>query len=76
MACHVSGDRSMTKDNDEYPDAPDLQEWVDRYGGYWNIPWPEWDAALARWHIARRLFTAGHVNDEQNDTARRKRAKR
>jgi hypothetical protein len=26
---------------------PDLQEWVRRYGGYWNIPWDQWDAAVA-----------------------------
>jgi hypothetical protein len=26
---------------------PDLQEWVVKYGGYWRIPWDEWDAAVA-----------------------------
>lgn len=28
---------------------PDLQEWVARYGGYPNIPWDKWDAAINRW---------------------------
>ncbi len=27
------------------PKGPDLQEWVRKYGGYWNIPWAEWDEA-------------------------------
>jgi hypothetical protein len=27
---------------------PDLQEWLARYGGYWEIPWDRWDAAMER----------------------------
>jgi hypothetical protein len=26
--------------------APDLQEWVERYGGYHRIDWPAWDRAV------------------------------
>lgn len=33
---------------------PDLQEWVARYGGYWRIPWPLWDKAIADARQARR----------------------
>jgi hypothetical protein len=29
--------------------APDLQEWTARYGGYQNIDWERWDAAMASW---------------------------
>jgi hypothetical protein len=63
----------MAMTDDTYPKPPDLQEWVARYGGYPNIPWAEWDQAVAAWHLARRIHTAGTVN---NDTAtpRRKRA--
>jgi hypothetical protein len=49
--------------DDAYPKPPDLQEWVARYGGYHKIPWPEWNAAMAAWHVARRIHTAGYVND-------------
>ena len=38
-----------------FPRPPDLQEWVERYGGYWNIPWAEWDAAMQEWHRQRRV---------------------
>ena len=38
--------------------APDLQEWVRRYGGYWNIPWDKWDAAVAAYEIERRAYLA------------------
>jgi hypothetical protein len=27
---------------------PDLQAWVRRCNGYPNIPWDQWDAAIAR----------------------------
>jgi hypothetical protein len=33
---------------------PNLQEWVERYGGYHNIPWPEWDKANAEYQMNRR----------------------
>jgi len=36
------------------PKPPDLQEWVARYGGYWKIPWPEWDEAISQWREAMR----------------------
>jgi hypothetical protein len=38
----------MTADvNDAH--APDLQEWARRAGGYRNIDWLAWDAAVASW---------------------------
>ena len=40
----------------EAPAAPDLQEWIDRYGGYDKIDWEAWDAAMAEWAAQRRLF--------------------
>jgi len=43
----------MTDPTDFAP-RPDLQEWVARYGGYPNIPWDKWDAAMAAWEKARR----------------------
>jgi|SRR5215472_4110596 len=33
------------------PEAPDLQEWVRKYGGYLNIPWDAWHAAMRRWRV-------------------------
>jgi hypothetical protein len=33
---------------------PDLQAWVERHGGYWNIPWKEWDAQNAEYQEALR----------------------
>jgi hypothetical protein len=38
----------------KYPKAPDLQEWVTYYGGYQNIPWRQWDEALANFNRLRR----------------------
>jgi len=35
-------------------EPPDLQEWIDRFGGYANIPWPEWDAANQNYQVRRR----------------------
>jgi len=36
------------------PEPPDLQEWVRKYKGYWNIPWDKWDAANKAYHAARK----------------------
>jgi hypothetical protein len=58
-----------TEQEESYPRAPDLQEWVARYGGYQSIPWAEWDAAMAAWHRARRIYTTGHI--ENTDDAPR-----
>jgi hypothetical protein len=33
---------------------PNLQQWVERFGGYHKIPWAEWDRAVAEWHVLRR----------------------
>jgi hypothetical protein len=39
---------------DESNQPPDLQEWVARYGGYQNIPWDLWDAAVVEYQTRRR----------------------
>jgi len=41
--------------------APDLQEWVARYGGYTNIPWDKWDAAVAEYQAKRREVLAAEL---------------
>ena len=51
----------VTDEAPKYPKAPDLQEWVAKYGGYWNIPWDLWDAHVAEWEIERRLHSVGRV---------------
>lgn len=40
------------------PRPPDLQEWLHRHGGYWCIPWHEWDALVAEYHSHRRAIGA------------------
>jgi hypothetical protein len=46
------------------PTPPDLQEWVRRAGGYRNIDWLAWDAAVAAWrekyreHLEREKMEA------------------
>ena len=32
---------------------PNLQQWIERFGGYHKIPWAEWDKANAEWHTLR-----------------------
>jgi hypothetical protein len=39
------------------PQPPDLQEWIQRFGGYWAISWDEWDRANADYQAARRETT-------------------
>jgi hypothetical protein len=34
---------------DNWDSPPDLQEWMERYEGYRNIPWADWDRAVAPW---------------------------
>jgi hypothetical protein len=64
----------MNSSGDEgYPQAPDLQEWVEKYGGYQNIPWPEWDAAMTRWQAARRRYAVGYVNEPSSEGAHKAR---
>jgi hypothetical protein len=46
----------------QYPRAPDLQALVGRCGGFDKITpqdWAEHDAAMHKWHRARREFTTG-----------------
>jgi hypothetical protein len=50
MKKKIEGERNMV----EPMKAPNLQEWTARYGGYANIPWAEWDAAVAAWQEWRR----------------------
>jgi hypothetical protein len=48
----------------KYPQAPDLQALVEKFGGYHKITpeaWAEHDAAMAQWHRDRRLFTCGSI---------------
>jgi hypothetical protein len=40
---------------------PDLQKLVEAHGGYWEIPWPEYDKVIAAWHAAMRQ----QIRDEQ-----------
>jgi hypothetical protein len=40
----------------DYPQAPDLQEWIAKYGGYRNIPWVEWDKAMEEINYLRRYW--------------------
>jgi hypothetical protein len=57
-----------------YPKAPDLQELVARFGGYSKVPpeaWTEYDQAMAEWHRARRVYTAGHVIESTSQTTSR-----
>jgi hypothetical protein len=35
-------------------EPPDLQKWIERYGGYWNIPFAEWDKANDEYQARRR----------------------
>lgn len=41
---------------------PDLQIWVARYGGYDQIPWQQWDAAVLAWRRAYedRIFAENY----------------
>jgi hypothetical protein len=62
----------------EYPRAPDLQALVERFGGYAKIPaeaWKEYDAAMAQWHIDRRIHTSGHIVEVIKALAKLKRRK-
>ena len=43
------------------PQPPDLQELVARYGGYTNIPWSEWDQAVAEYQAKRREVLAAEL---------------
>jgi hypothetical protein len=46
----------------QYPRPPDLQELVERFGGYEKISpeaWAEFAAAMAEWDIERRMWTCG-----------------
>jgi hypothetical protein len=45
----------------QYPQAPDLGEWVRKYGSYWQIDWGLWDEEMGRWETARRLYSCGTI---------------
>ena len=36
------------------PPQPNLEEWIERYGGRARIPWAEWDRAVEAWKAERR----------------------
>jgi hypothetical protein len=42
------------------PKPPDLQEWVEAYGDYQNLPWDRWDELNAEYQAQRReqIFTS------------------
>ena len=64
---------------DGYPPAPSLQELVERFGGYGRITpqaWAEFDAAMAQWHIDRRLFTTGGYIEGRLKPEKKPRTKR
>jgi hypothetical protein len=45
--------------DDGSPTPPNLQVWIDHYGGSRNIPWDKWDAAIAEYQRERRaVFVA------------------
>ena len=59
---------ATTEDASSYPRPPCLQALVARFGGYHLITpeaWAEYDAAIAQWHIDRRIYTCGHVHDQR-----------
>lgn len=52
----------------DYPAAPFLQALIERSGGYEKIPREAWaghNAAMAQWHIDRRIATAGYAERPQ-----------
>jgi hypothetical protein len=51
MTARIMIERATTG-TDDLP--PDLTEWVARHGGYHQMPWPEWDKAVADWQMRRR----------------------
>jgi hypothetical protein len=62
----------MTTDDAGRPKAPDLREWIARYGGYWKIPWREWDAANAKYQRDRRTYLEGPIVQEQRKRRRKR----
>jgi hypothetical protein len=63
---------------DEFPKAPDLQKLVERHGGYDKITpeaWRRFDADMTGWQRARRIYTAGRVNEPTNTEPARRRAR-
>jgi hypothetical protein len=50
MGLHVAhAVRLLARAKVNMPNAPDLQEWIRHAGGYRNIDWTAWDAAVASW---------------------------
>jgi len=45
---------AMSDEENAIDPPPDLQEWICRYGGYPNIPWDQWDRAVADWRARHR----------------------
>jgi len=46
---------------------PDLQKWIAKHGGYWNIPWDEYDKEVAAWRYRLR-----HRHEERETETKRK----
>jgi hypothetical protein len=73
----LRGTSTGTRSDQKYPNnkAPDLQKLVERFGGYDRITpeaWAEHDAAMAQWHIDRRLHTAGNYFEGRKPEAKSK----
>jgi hypothetical protein len=50
---------------------PDLQEWINRYGGYHAIPWKEWHSANAAYQAERSRQIVGDIDQSVRKLARR-----
>ncbi len=59
-------------DNDVRPKPPDLQQWIEKYGGYWNIPWPEWDAANIEYQHFYRAGLARPPGEANRNAVKRR----
>ena len=52
--CDPTPPQPVAQTTTSTPSPPDLQEWVDRFGGCNKIDWAAWDAANAEYQQRRR----------------------
>lgn len=62
--------QATTDDDNRQP--PDLQEWIERYGGYHKTPWDKWDAANLKYQRDRRGYLGGSLNQEDRTAIKRR----
>ena len=62
-------------EDDDRPKPPNLQEWIEKCGAYWKIPWQEWDATNAKYQHDRRAYLGGPLS-KKDLTAIKRRARR